>query len=392
MIDVRLDLLASAPHPLTHRARVRLHHGTAEILARVAFFGDLQVAGATGALRQSEQASPKANSRELVQAYELQPEESRIVQLRLEEPITALPGDRFIIRSYSPMTTIGGGVVIDALPEKHRLRDKAIYTKLEKLEKADLIEGARIYIEMKGTRAITANELSARMGVSNEQIIQIATELTRQQQILEVSSAPLILISTESYQLLTEQVIELLRQYHQKEPLLLGLSREEVRERLFGPLRPEIFRSVITQLADAGRIVAERDLLRLASFRLELSNVEESAKQTLEGTLKSHGLQATTLEETVAEINIPVDLARKLFNLLAAEQRVMRIGEFVFHTESIEELKSRVRAQKSVSPRMDVAIFKELTGGLTRKHVIPLLEFLDRERVTRRVGNDREIM
>lgn len=392
MIDVRLDLLASAPHPLTHRARVRLHHGTAEILARVAFFGDLEVDEATSALRQARQASPKASSREIVQAYELQPGESRIVQLRLEEPITALPGDRFIIRSYSPMTTIGGGVVIDALPEKHRLRDKAAYTGLEKLEKADMIEGARIYVEMKGTRAITANELSARMGVSNEQITQIATELTRQNQILEVAGAPLILISTGSYQLLTEQVIELLCQYHQKEPLLLGLSREEVRERLFGALRPEIFRSVIAHLINAGRIVAERDLLRLASFRLELSNVEESAKQALEGTLRSHGLQATTLEETVTEINIPVDLARKLFNLLAAEQRVMRIGEFVFHTEPIEELKSRVRAQKSVSPKMDVAIFKELTGGLTRKHAIPLLEFLDRERVTRRIGNDREIM
>jgi selenocysteine-specific elongation factor len=394
MIDVRLDLLASASHPLSHRARVRLHHGTAEILARVAFFGDPQIEGSSNptASRAPEQVSAKTTSRDIVQSYELQPGASRIVQLRLEEPITTLPGDRFIIRSYSPMTTIGGGVVIDALPEKHRLRDKVAYTRLEKLEKADPVEGARIYIEMRSARAVTASELSARMGMSDEQITTVAKELTSQGEILAVSNAPLILISAESYHLLTEQVTGLLRLHHQKEPLLWGLSREEVRERIFGALRPEIFRSAITQLVDDGKIIAERDLLRLATFRPELSNVEENAKQTLEGALRSHGLQATTLEEAIAEINISADLARKLFNLLAAEQQVIRIGEFVFHSEPIEDLKSRVRAQKSVSPKMDVAVFKELTGGLTRKHAIPLLEFLDRERITRRIGNDREII
>lgn len=394
MIDVRLDLLPSAPHPLTHRARVRLHHGTAEILARVAFFGHPHADSSRNAIasQPSGQGWPEASSREIVQSYGLQPGGSRIVQLRLEEPITALPGDRFIIRSYSPMATIGGGVIIDALPEKHRLRDKAAYTKLEQLEKADPIVCARIFIEMKGAKAITASELSSRMGISDEQVTDIAPELIRQGQALEVSNAPIILISAESYRLLTQQVIELLKQHHQREPLLLGLSREEVRERLFGAIRPEIFRSVISRLADEGKIVAERDILRLASFRPELSGVEENAKQTLEAALRSHGLQAGTIEEVAVEINISSDLARKLFNLLAAEQRVLRIGDFVFHVDPIEELKSLIRAHKSVSVKMDVAVFKEITGGLTRKHAIPLLEYLDRVRITRRVGNDREIL
>lgn len=394
MIDIRLDLLPSATHPLAHRARVRLHHGTAEILARVAFFGDPQAESShdANASRLSGQVTTGVSFREFVQSYELKPGESRIVQLRLEEPITALQGDRFIIRSYSPMMTIGGGFIIDALPEKHRLSDKVSYTILEQLEKADAVGRARIFIEMKGAQAITASELSSRMGISDEQVANIAPELVRQGRVLEVLNAPVILMQTESYRSLTHQVTDLLGQHHQKEPLLPGLSREEMRERVFGMLRPEIFRFVISRLSDEGTIVAERDILRLSSFRPELSGVEENAKQSLEGSLKSHGLQATTIEETAAEINISSDLARKLFNLLAAEQRVMRIGEFVFHVGTIEELKSRVRAQKSVSPKMDIAVFKEITGGLTRKHAIPLLEYLDKERITRRIGNDREIL
>ena len=124
--------------------------------------------------------------------------------------------------------------------------------------------------------------------------------------------------------------------------------------------------------------------LRLASHRLALTDEDAAAKQALEAAFKAAGLQAGTLEETAASAGIKIDRARKLYNLLAAERRVQRIGDFVFHVDAIEDLKSRVQAQKSISPKIDIAVFKEITGGLTRKYAIPLLEFLDHERITRR--------
>ena len=139
MIDARLDLLASAPRPLTHRARVRLHHGTSEVMARVVVLG--------GAARDDA-------ARHLASTHRIEPGESRLIQLRLEEPITALPGDRFIIRSYSPQMTIGGGVIIDALPDKHRIRDRAAVARLEQLERADPAERALVFIEMSGARGM----------------------------------------------------------------------------------------------------------------------------------------------------------------------------------------------------------------------------------------------
>jgi selenocysteine-specific elongation factor len=370
MIDARLDLLVSAPRPLTHRARVRLHHGTVEVMARVVVLGGSRAEG----------------------LHYIEPGKSEIVQLRLEEPVTALPGDRFIIRSYSPQVTIGGGIVIDALPEKHRIRDAAARARLEQLEKANATERAAVFIEMASARGMNAGEIAARTGATDEQIINMARELVQADRAIEVASAPLLLLSTESYRQLSAGAITMLTEHHKREPLSLGLSREEVRERLFSDLKPEVFRAVVARLIEERKVAAERDTLRLASHRPALSEADAAAKRALEAAFKAAGLQAGTIEEVAASAGIKTELARKLYTLLAAEHRIVRVGDLVFHADSIEDLKSRVRAQKSVNPRMDVAIFKEITGGLTRKHAIPLLEFLDRERITRRVGNEREIL
>jgi selenocysteine-specific elongation factor len=303
-----------------------------------------------------------------------------------------LPGDRFIIRSYSPQVTIGGGVVLDALPEKHRLRDQAVRTRLEQLETADEMERAAVFIEMAAAHAMSASELAARTGATDAQIARFAAALVQAGRVMEIASAPLVLLATESYHQLAARVTEMLTAHHKREPLVLGLSREEVRERLFTNLRPEVFRAVIARLGDENKVVAERDALRLATHKPALSDENLAAKQALEAAFKAAGLQAGTLEETAASAGIRVEMARKLYTLLMADRRIVRVGDFVFHAETIEDLKTRVRARKAVSPKMDITVFKEITGGLTRKYAIPLLEFLDRERITRRIGNDREIL
>ena len=382
MIDARLELLASAPRPLTQRARVRLHHGTAEIMARVA------ILHSSGPVKESISAANPKNSNQ----NSIQPGGSAIVQLRLEEPMPSLPGDRFIIRSYSPQVTIGGGVIIDALPVKHRIRDAAAVAFIQRLETADLAEQIALFVEMSGTQGASHLEIAARTGATDHRIGEITRELIERGRLLAVSAAPMLLISTETYRTLATSVVDLLALHHSREPLSLGLSREEVRERIAGQVRPEIFRAVIVRLVEEGKVSAERDALRSASHRPELTGSDESTKKALEAAFKAAGLQAGTLEETAKAVGARIELARKLYNLLVAERRLVRVGDFVFHVDSIEDLKARVRARKIVSSRIDVTVFKELTGGLTRKHAIPLLEFLDRERVTRRTGNEREIL
>jgi selenocysteine-specific elongation factor len=306
--------------------------------------------------------------------------------------MTALPGDRFIIRSYSPQITIGGGLIIDPLPEKHRIRDGIARARLEQLEHSDLSERVAILTEMAGGQGTTESEIAARTGATDEEIASTTKNLIEKGRVLEVTATPLVLISAESYRMLSGRVTEMLAEHHRREPLSLGVSREEVRDRIFGKVRPEIFRAVIARLAKEGKVAAERDALRLASHQPELTDSDESAKKALEAAFKAAGLQAGTLEETAAAVGTRIELARKLYTLLAAERRLVRIGDFVFHVDSIDELKARIRARKPANPRIDVAVFKEITGGLTRKYAIPLLEYLDRERITRRIGNEREIL
>jgi selenocysteine-specific elongation factor len=406
MVDARLELLPSAPRPITQRARVRLHHGTAEVMARVVIIQGsgvrgqgsgpenekpeiIQGSGVRGQGSGPENEKPETGNQE---RGSIHPGGSDIVQLRLEQPITALPGDRFIVRSYSPQVTIGGGTFIDPLPQKHRIRDGVARTHLEQLEAAGPAERLAVFIEMSGLQAMTQIEIAARTGATDKQIADVTAELLAAGRVIEVTGSPLVLISPASYRAAANKVTGMLAEHHRREPLSLGLSREQVRERIFGQVRPEIFRAVVARLVELGEVAAERDSLRLASHRPELTESDDAAKKALEAAFKSSGLQAGSLEETAAAAGVRNELARKLYTLLVAERRVVRIGDFVFHADSIDNLKSHVRARKAVNPRIDVAVFKEITGGLSRKHAIPLLEYLDRERVTRRVGNEREIL
>jgi selenocysteine-specific elongation factor len=386
MVDARLELLPNAPRPITQRARVRFHHGTAEVMARVVI---IEGSGVRGQASGSEKEKPETRNQE---RGSIHPGESAIVQLRLEQPVTALPGDRFIVRSYSPQMTIGGGVIIDPLAQKHRIKDAAALNYLARLEGTSLDESLAVFVEMSGARAMSQSEIAARTGATDEEIEFATTRLLAAGRVLPVTKTPLVLISAESYQSLAKQVIKTLSEHHRLEPLSLGLSREEVREQVFGQVRPEIFRAVIARLSEERVVAAERESLRLASHRPALTGSDDASKKALEAAFKSAGFQAGTLEEIASAAGVKSDLARKLFTLLLAERRVVRIGDFVFHVDCINDLKSRVRERKRINPRIDVAVFKEMTGGLSRKHAIPLLEFLDRERITRRVGNEREIL
>jgi len=362
MIDVRLELLKSA-RPLESRARVRFHHGTSEIMARVI----------------------------LLDQDKLMPGDSALAQLRLEAPTLVMPRDRFIIRSYSPQITIGGGLVIDSLPAKHRTYGEEALEHLQQLESADDIEFAAQLVVMAGERGVSEPELVARTGLTDDALSVVIDLLVREERVVKIGNSPFHLISRAAYEKLKNQVIDLLTGFHNQEPLKLGISREEVRERVFAYLPAEVFRAVVALLCNKDVIVAEKDLLRLASHRVTLSEGEERIKKQLADSFESAGLQPITFEEVVSSLGVDEKKARRLFQLLIASNELIPIGELTFHRKNIEELKNVVRKRKEISPVLDVGTFKDLTG-ISRKYAIPLLEYLDRERITRRVGNEREIL
>ena len=373
MLDVRLQLLGSAPRPLRTRSRVRVHLGTAEILARVVLPGQAELApGAAG-----------------------------FAQLRLESPVLALPGDHFIVRRYSPAVTIGGGTVIDAQPHKHRLRDGAqVVAQLEKLAVADRerneTERLALFVEMAGEHGMTHAAIAARTGANDDTISQAAAALTKSRRLIAASNNPLLLVSQAAFNELAKQVRELLKNFHKKSPLETGLGREELRERIFAHLSAEIFRAVIAHLTERGEVVAEKDLLRLAAHRVELSAEEKAARDHIAELFAQAALQPVTLEDAIAQAGRKhgIDAARtqRFAQMLINSGELIRVSDLLFHRTAIEALKATLQTYKAAhGAKLDVAAFKDLTG-VSRKYAIPLLEYLDRQRITRRIGDAREIL
>jgi selenocysteine-specific elongation factor len=369
MLDVQLQLLKSAPRPLRTRSRVRLHSGTAEVLARVVLLG----------------------------RSELAPGATAFAQLRLESPTLALPKDHFIIRSYSPAVTIGGGVIVDALPQKHRVREGGqAAMQLEKLAAADDAERLALLIEMAGEHGLSYEQIAARSGLPDHTIKQNADKLTKARRVVAVAQNPLRLLARPIFEELAKRVRALLKEFHQKAPLETGLGREEVRERIFAHAHPDIFRAVVNQLTERNEIVAEKDLLRLATHRVALAPAEQAAKDELAAIFARAALQPLSLEEALAQagpqFGIDAARAQRFAQMLINSGELVRVNELIFHRNALENLRATLQRFKAEhSARIDVGAFKDLTG-VSRKYAIPLLEYLDRQRVTRRVGDAREIL
>ncbi len=369
MLDVRLSLLKSAPRPLRSRSRVHLHIGTAEVLARVVLLGQ----------------------------QELAPGATCFAQLRLESPTLALPADHFIVRSYSPTVTIGGGVIVDALPRKHRLREGSqVVAQLEKLAVADEIERIALLVEMAAERGMNYAELSARSGSTDETIKRASDALTKSRRMMAASNNPPLLVARANFDDLSKQVRAMLKTFHQRSPLESGMGREELREKIFANLSPEIFRAVVNQLTERGEVIAEKDLLRLATHRIALSTEEQAAKDHLAEIYERAALQPISLEEAMAQagaqFGIDKSRAQRFAQMLVNSGELIKIADLVFHRSAVEGLRETLQRFKSEQgSKLDVGAFKDLTG-VSRKYAIPLLEYLDRQRVTRRVGDAREIL
>jgi selenocysteine-specific elongation factor len=373
MLDVKLHLLKSAPRPLRTRSRVHLHVGTAEVLARVVLLGQ----------------------------HELAPGGECFAQLRLESPTLTLPGDHFIIRSYSPAVTIGGGSVVDSLPRKHRLREGAqVVAQLEKLA-APLVAGDEaerigLLVEMAGERGMAQAELAARSGSPDETIKRAVEAMIKSRRLVAASNNPMLLIARTQFEDLARRVRAMLKDFHARAPLETGMPREELREKIFASLSPEIFRAVISQLAERNEVIAEKDLLRLATHRVALSADEQAAKDHLAEIYTRAALQPISLEEAVAQAGSQFGIdpmrAQRFAQMLVASGELVKVADLVFHRSAIESLRETLRSFKAErGATLDVGAFKDLTG-ISRKYAIPLLEYLDRQRVTRRVGDAREIL
>jgi selenocysteine-specific elongation factor len=350
VLDVEMTLLAGEK-PLKDQARVRVHLASAERLARVRLSG-------TGRLAPGETARS---------------------QLRLERPAVAGRGDRLILRSYSPATTIGGAVVLDPLSPRRRRGPSMVPLS------TDLATAAAALVEEAGPAGIDAATLAARLTVPRSRLI---AALGARAGLVALGPDPVRYVSSQALDALAGDMRTLLQRFHAEHPLKAGMAREELRRRVFARAAEGAFERTLEALSGAGELRVEADAVALARHAVRLTPAEEGARQALLTQARAAGLAGID----PAKPDLPdFRLAERIVRVLLAEGRLRRVGESVVDAGALDDLKTEVRRRWPPGTRLDVAGFKDLTG-LSRKFVIPLLEYLDRERVTRRSGNERLVL
>jgi selenocysteine-specific elongation factor len=354
--DVQLSVLPSAPRPLKNHARVHFHCHTMEVVAEII----------------------------LQKRKQIDPGQQVFARVRLPEPALLLPGDRFIIREFSPVVTIGGGTVLDAAPITRGLPEEMELNTLAGTDRAAIL---RLRIERRRQPGISLADLVKETGWPPG---VIHAELAKAPKQAEFYRTGDMFLSRSAWEQINRQIVSTVTEFHIMNPLSGGISKEVLREQISATA--VIFDASLQELARMKKLELAGDLVRLPGRGVEMKDEEADSKLKIEQAFSAAGLKVPALHDVLAGLNLDKQRAQKIVTLLLREKVLLKISDdLVFHRTALEQLRRQIANQKSKSPRIDVAQFKELTG-VSRKYAIPLLEYLDRERVTRRVGDMREIL
>lgn len=374
VVDVRLRLLPGAWQSLTHRARVRAHLGTAEVLGRVS----------------------------LLEGEELAPGEEAYAQLFLEEPAVCLIGDRLVIRSYSPAHTVGGGVVLNAHPPKRkRFRSET----LQELALEDRGEAWDVvFLELRKGRAdgpSNASGLTRVLGMPQDSVSRALETLTQQKKALRLPSTSASTSAaaggTEAWyfacQDADERVTQAIREvsrFHEENTLENGISREELRTRLFGRWNQDAYGSFVAWLVKKGRLESrEGGTLALPGFAVRLSDEEENSAGRIEEFYLQAGVAPSNPDEVATSLAMPRERHDRLAALLARRGRLVKApGGLLFHRGAVEEARRHAGNRLAQGKPLSAGEFRDAIGA-SRRHAIALLELFDEEKFTRRVGDVR---
>ncbi len=350
-LDARVSVLRGAPHPLRHRDRLMLYHGTAELPVEIL----------------------------LLEADELLPGAGGWVQIYSNEPLVALPGDRFIFRLATPPATVAGGIIVDISPRRHRRKDAAVLTALASRETQDA--PASVVLEVaKHPFGLKRSDLARRLAMAPGQIGETVDRLGRDGALHIVGD---LVLSREAWIALVARLTRVLSAFHRAHPLRGGMSREELKSRTGIP--PSLFPDVLARLLAEGALADRSGEVSLPDHQPRLSPEQQSAVDAALSDLRTAHFSPPSLSDWVERHG----LSSALVQYLVATDRIVRVNDdTVFERAAYEEAVTRIRTHVLLNQKITVAEARDLLQS-SRRYVLPLLEWLDGQKITRRVGDDR---
>jgi selenocysteine-specific elongation factor len=360
-LDVGMEYLSNNNRRLKNRNLVRFHVGTNEVIGRVI----------------------------LLDREDVEPGAKASAQVVLESPIVAMARDRFVIRSYSPVTTIGGGMIVDPLPVKHKRNSEKVNHEFDLLHDGTDTERAAIIIERSGIEGIGISELEMRTGIHQNILKNILQTLSSKKQVVVLDVDESRIVSFSIYQNLQDGILLEMRAYHERYPLKEGISKEELRSTAGQFARPKLFNMAVRELEKKGEIVVERENIRLSGHRVDLKGELEDLRSKIGETYIGAGLAPPSIKELMEKFAGQRSLAESVINVMLKEGSLIKINEdLYFHKEVLTRLREDYKSHLVRDGKATPASMKELTG-LSRKFIIPLMEYFDITKLTIRAGDHR---
>jgi selenocysteine-specific elongation factor len=359
LVDAEIKLLPGAPVGLKTKARIRFHLGASEVMGRAGLIGH----------------------------QKLSPGQSCFAQVVLESPIVAGFGDRFVIRTYSPMRTIGGGTVLDPFASRYRRRDKTLVPRLELLKTEDIGRIVEGYIRAAGF-GIRLDVIRVKLSCGIKQLETLVVGLMKDGRVFQPT--PGLYLHADALKALEARIEETLKAYQKKQRLTWGMPREELRERL-GKAETTFFNWVLGRMEDGGKLFTKKGAVRAGSGEVELSPREQQARSLIVELLTAQPFQPPSEKDLAGKAGVPAEAFKKVITLLVEDGEIVRLEPgIVMHQSAIDEGRDRIVAYLKEHGEGTASDLKGVLGT-TRKFAVPLLEHLDRAGVTRRSGSMRTL-
>jgi selenocysteine-specific elongation factor len=358
-LDAKLDLLKQAPRGLKTGSRVRFYNSTQEAIGRITVLGTNQLA----------------------------PGEEAFIQLRLEQPVIIQHGDRYILRFYSPMETLGGGMVLNPHTRRHKPSTmKDSLQNLGILEKGKAEDRLALLISAKGLTGMEETEAIGTIAADKQETTAALASLAQKKTVLRVDN---LYVHTSHLGTLEKKTLDLIRLFHKDNPLKAGLDKEELKGMLRMRINPKILNTTIDGLVKRKELESEGSKLRVPGFKAAGGKINEDVKNRIVDAIRNGGTQPPVREELPALFSISDKDAKDLLKLLADEGRTVRITDSLhLDRDVMEKIKADLTKHLAGKKEITMSEFRDL-ARTTRKFAVPLMEYFDTQRLTQRVGDKR---
>jgi len=363
MIDVQVKYLKSNSKDLKNRSRFRFHAGTSEILGNLILL-DREV---------------------------LAPGDATVAQIRLDTPVALVANDRFVLRSYSPVRTVGGGIILNPIPPKHKRMRPDVITGLNNLIESEPSATLSHHIRESGYNGLAYSDLRLVTGLKDKVIDQALGLMLSRKEVILMDKDEKIYIHEDTAKNMRKKVLESLTQYHSTYPLKPGISKEELRSKFPSVKNPKLMTLMLNRMANDNELVLDEKIIHLAGHTVSLGVDQNTIRKKILTTYAATGLMPPYFRDLIKTLETNESTARDVLNLLVQDRKLIKVKEdLYFHAEVVEKLHQELVSFLRDHEEITTAEFKDMTGA-SRKYVIPLFEYFDAQNITIRIGDIRKL-